>query len=167
MEITQELVKEYFDYKDGFLYWKKLISVKCSRAKVGQRAAFLNNERYKVKFNFKLYLCSRLIFLWHNGYLPEIVDHINHDTKNDNIENLRAATRYDNCRNVTSHINSTSKYLGVSLNKSKNSIAWNVHVSINGKDTHIGRYQDEKEAALAYNEAASKHYGQFANLNKI
>ena len=32
---------------------------------------------------------------------------------------------------------------------------------------NLGHYKDKKEAALAYNEAAKKHHGEFAVLNEV
>ena len=38
---------------------------------------------------------------------------------------------------------------------------------IHGKRKHLGNFTDETEAARAYNEAAIKHVGEYANLNLI
>lgn len=35
----------------------------------------------------------------------------------------------------------------------------------NGKKTYLGLYDSETEAAQAYNRAALKHFGEFANIN--
>jgi hypothetical protein len=44
---------------------------------------------------------------------------------------------------------------------------WRAAASYNGKGKHIGCYATEIEAALAYNEFAIKHFGEFARLNII
>ena len=36
---------------------------------------------------------------------------------------------------------------------------------IDGKQKRIGRYKDETDAALAFDQAARIHYGQFAVVN--
>lgn len=166
IQLTQELVRELFDYKDGFLYWK----VKFTKGTViGERAGYLKidsrGNRYKITINKKYYYYYRVIFLWHHGWLPQTIDHIDHNKLNDRIENLRAATQSQNCKNTSSRKNSSSKYLGVSFCKRDNK--WAVGISVNGKNIFLGRFATEKEAALIYNNAASLHFGEFANLNII
>lgn len=56
MELTQDLLKEYFDYKDGFLYWK----INRQSIKNGDRAGCVNkaNNRHYIRINGKNYLSS-------------------------------------------------------------------------------------------------------------
>jgi hypothetical protein len=122
MEITPELVKQIFDYHpDGYLTWKIKFA---KRIEIGRRVGRPENReggaRNMFKIKTKHYYCSRLIFLWHNGYLPPIVDHRDRNKLNDKIENLRAATPSENSRNTPIRKNSTSKYLGVYLGQGKN-----------------------------------------------
>jgi hypothetical protein len=77
MEITQELVKELFDYReDGFLIWKQ--DRKSNKVK-GQIAGSLNGDKYhQICINAKRYKASRLIWLYHFGELPKLdIDHKN------------------------------------------------------------------------------------------
>ncbi|HXP51308.1 MAG TPA: HNH endonuclease [Bacteroidia bacterium] len=167
MEITQELVKSLFDYhEEGYLIWKVRLA-KCIH--IGDKAGYLNKtgeiNRNIVRIKGKYYIVARIIFLWHKGWLPENVDHRDRDSINDRIENLRAATRSQNQMNRRSNIDSTSKYLGVSWNKRMKK--WVVSIKVNKKGKYLGCFIDEEKAALAYNEAASMHFGEFANLNII
>jgi hypothetical protein len=55
----------------------------------------------------------------------------------------------------------TSKYRGVSfINRQQKFVA-------NIKEIHLGVFDSEIEAAIAYNEAAKIHFGAFANLNEV
>jgi len=167
MELTQELVKSLFDYhEDGYLIWK----VKPSQSEnAGDRAGYLakypKGNRYKVKIKNKSKFVSRIIFLWHKNQLPKIVDHKDRNKMNDKIENLRAATESQNMRNRKSMTNSSSKYLGVYYHK-KNK-CWCAGININGKNKHLGSFETEDLAALAFNKEALLHCGEFANLNVI
>ena len=87
------------------------------------------------------------------------VDHIDGNRLNNNISNLRWATTTENQRNMSKHINSTSKYKGVSKHGDK----WLVHIC----NQHIGLFKDEKEAAIAYNNHAKTNFGVFAKLNQM
>lgn len=94
----------------------------------------------------------------------KVVDHINHDTLDNRKLNLRICSQRENLMNKSSHKNSTSIYLGVSYCKSRKLWA----AGIKTKDSHInlGRFKSEADAARAYNEAALKYFGEFANINK-
>lgn len=168
IQLTQELVKSLFDYKDGFLYWK-IRPANC--VQIGDKAFSYSKRRSGDKYctiiYYKNYLHSRIVFLWHKGYLPKMVDHKNRITLDDRIENLRETTSSQNMYNKTSHKNSTSQYLGVY--KRGNSWRATIRVTIDNKPLklNLGTFNIEKEAALAYNKEASKYHKEFANLNII
>jgi hypothetical protein len=168
IQLTQELVKFHFDYKDGVLYWKNK-TAPASRIIIGNIAgALLSNGpdlRWKIKIFDKLMIRSRLIFLYHHGYIPEIVDHKNRNILDDRIENLRAANKSQNNMNSSSRRGSSSIYLGVSYDKVKK--LWRARIFTSNKNKHLGRFVNEVDAALAYNKAALLYHKEFANLNVI
>jgi hypothetical protein len=92
------------------------------------------------------------------------IDHKDHNGLNNQRDNLRVATHSENCSNVSSHKNSTSKFLGVTTYRSGK---FRASIRKNRINYHIGYYATEKEAALAYNNEAVKLHGNFANLNKV
>lgn len=60
-----------------------------------------------------------------------------------------------------------SKYLGVSMRINKSSISWKAEINSDNKRKYLGVFKSEELAAIAYNEAAEKLHGEFANLNII
>lgn len=105
---------------------------------------------------------------------PKIIcDHIDHNGLNNQKINLRVCTYSQNNQNRIGM--GTSKYLGVSKtivksivkNKKYSYTYWQTSVNINGKLVYRKNFKEEKEAALAYNEAALKYHGEFTNLNII
>lgn len=91
-------------------------------------------------------------------------DHINGDSLDNRRANLRSATRRQNCWNNSKRKpKSLSKYKGVSY--STRGKPWKAMITVNGKWTYLGSYDDEKEAARAYDKAARKHFGQYARPN--
>ena len=108
--ISQEFLKEIFDYKDGNLYWIKPLSGKAKHRKI---AGNINKKGRSIGIYNKNYLAHRLIFLWHYGYLPKYIDHIDGNPRNNVIENLRLL--FPNCHSQT------DTYCGKNYNRNKKS----------------------------------------------
>ncbi len=98
------------------------------------------------------------------GTPPHLVcDHINHDGLDNRRANLRNCTIMQNNANSRSLKNSSSRYKGVTWNK--NSKKWTAYIRSNYKHYHLGNFSSEIEAAKAYDEAAKKFHGEYANPN--
>lgn len=93
----------------------------------------------------------------------EIVDHIDRNTLNNQISNLRIVTTFQSSCNTKSRKNSTSKFKGVSWNKRRN--RWRVVIMKNQKQIYVGTFTDEVEAAKSYDVAAKNIFGEYAVLN--
>jgi hypothetical protein len=91
----------------------------------------------------------------------QLVDHKNRDTLDNRRDNLRAATHSQNRANSKRRSNNTSGYQGVSRHKLK----WKAEIVMNQKFIYLGLFENLKDAALAYDDAALKHFGEFANTN--
>jgi hypothetical protein len=91
------------------------------------------------------------------------VDHDNHDTLDNRRDNLRVCSRQQNRFNQGLRSNNTSGFKGVSWSKKLSK--WWGNIRINGKTLHLGYFASKEEAARAYDEAAKKHFGEFAKLN--
>lgn len=90
-------------------------------------------------------------------------DHKDGNGLNNQIENLRSCTNQENQRNRGA--NNNRKYKGVWWDKYRNK--WKVGIVVSRRLKNIGRFDTEAQAALAYNEAALKYFGEFAWLNTI
>lgn len=157
--ITKESLNKLFDYKDGELYWKIKTSKKVV---IGSKAGSTRADGYTlVRINNKRYYYHRLIFLMHNGYLPDFLDHIDNDKSNNRIENLREATLMQNAQNVKLGKDNTSGIKNVSWSKMMNK--WVVKIRINREKKHLGYYADINLAELVAIEAREKFHGNFAN----
>lgn len=93
------------------------------------------------------------------------IDHVNRNKLDNRIENLRLATRGENQVNKNKAKNCTSKYRGVSYNNRQKK--WVAYINHDGKRKHIGYFENEDEAAIAYNICSKEKYGQFAFINNI
>lgn len=158
MEITQTRVKELFDYhSDGYLIWKVR---KSNNVKIGSIAGSPNSEGYiQVGIDQILYKAHRLIFLWHFGFISEIIDHIDGNKQNNKIENLRIATNSENLKNRSKQINNTSGFKGVSFHKNTNK--FQASIKVKDKKIYLGLFVFAKDAHDAYCNAAKKYHGNF------
>lgn len=151
MNITQELMHQLFEYKDGILYSKKTGQSVGNKHHTGYRYFYIAGKQYNA---------HRMIFLMHHGYLPELVDHIDNDRSNDRIENLRPATWSQNLQNMKMRHSNTSGYKNVTWTKSKNK--WTVALNVNKKYKFVGRFDNLEFADLVATEAREKFLGAFA-----
>ena len=92
------------------------------------------------------------------------VDHINRDVRDNRRINLRICTTRENLRNKISK-RGFSKYKGVGWHKCRK--RWRAYIVINDKHKSLGHFSTEEDAAIAYNNAALKYFGEFAKLNII
>ena len=93
------------------------------------------------------------------------VDHMNHDTSNNTILNLRWVSMSENSMNKTKRQNTSSRFKGVMFCKRDNN--WRVRIMLDGKMKSLGSFADEKHAAARYNEAAIDLFGEHALINEI
>ena len=96
-----------------------------------------------------------------NDYI--CVDHIDTNKTNNSPTNLRWCTNQMNIMNSRKHMNTTSKFKGVSFYKRDKK--WVAHIRHNQKGFHLGYFKTQEEAGRAYNEKASELFGEFAKLN--
>lgn len=80
------------------------------------------------------------------------VDHVNGNSLDNRKSNLRLVNNRQNAQNR--HHSRTSKYPGVSWYKSNKK--WASNIEINGKTKHLGYFDNEIDAANAYQKACSQ-----------
>ena len=158
MEVTQSQLHELFDYKDGNLIWKV---AKARIIKVGDIAGSINEYGYIIiGIDGKVYRAHRLIYLYHNGYFPSFIDHIDGNKTNNKIENLRSATTSQNAMNRKISIKNSSGIKGVVWHKRDKK--WVVQVKVNSKYQSFGYYEDKELAELVAIEATNKLHKEFS-----
>jgi hypothetical protein len=155
--ITSEKARELFDYSNGVLYWK----ISPRSGWVGKPVSHKTTNGYlKARVDGKLIPVHRLVWLWHNRELPKLIDHINGVRHDNRIENLRACTEAENCRNRKLDVKNSTGYANVVWKKKNQN--YNVQIRVDGKKRHIGVFKDLELAGLVAEEARNKFFGKFA-----
>ncbi len=117
---------------------------------IGDKVFFSNDkDGYKIgSFLGREFKAHRIAWFLYYGIWPEfIIDHIDRNPSNNKISNLRAATKSLNALNSKLRIDSSSKHTGVSWKKDKKK--WKSYITIDGKQKHLGYYDDIEGAILA------------------
>lgn len=171
-EILRKLLR--YDPETGKLFWRErgveFFKDECFCRSWNTKWA--GKEAFKANLNGykgggvlgKTYKAHRVIWAMEKGYWPKYdIDHINHNTKDNRLENLRDSEKFQNMANMSRHKDSLSKYLGVCWSGKHKK--WKAEISKRGNRFHLGLFGDQTSAALAYDEAAKRLHGEFANLN--
>ena len=104
-------------------------------------------KRYIIIINKKGYILSRIVYKAHNkdwdidnSSKINFIDHINRDSTDNRIENLRVLTNQQN------QFNTNAK--GYCWNKIHNK--WHAYIKIDGKTKNLGYFDDQEDAHIAY-----------------
>ena len=90
-------------------------------------------------------------------------DHKNQNSLDNRRGNLRICTTAQNQQNQKPTINCSSIFKGVSFTKENGK--YRALIQVNGRPKHLGYFVSEIEAALAYDVAAKRYYGEYASVN--
>lgn len=142
MTIDQPTLKNLFFYKEGNLFWKNNVTNRVSAGSIAGYVRSPQNYRY-IGIKGSYYSAHRLIFLYHYGFLPKNIDHIDGNVYNNCIENLRECTLSQNLFNTKKTSKNTSGFKGISWYDSNNK--WCAKVSALGK-THRKFFNNIEDA---------------------
>ncbi|AVX04196.1 hypothetical protein MXMO3_01670 [Maritalea myrionectae] len=164
-ELTQKelfsIIK--YDPETGILTWAQ---DRGSNARKGQKIGSQTEYGYVVfVINGRRYRAHRIAFLYMTGRWPaECVDHINGIRHDNRWENLREASKAENCRNASKRRDNSSGYKGVSHHKATGK--FQAQIRVNKKNTNLGIFPTAKEAFSAYCVASRKMHGAFSNTGE-
>ncbi len=160
--ITQKELKSLLSYdeKTGIFTW--LLPRINNKIKAGSVAGALHHTGYLyIGINKKYYGAHRLAWLYVYGSFPnDMIDHINGNSIDNKIDNLRLSTNTQNQYNQKISKNNTSGIKGVCWHKVAQK--WSARIRFNGKRIYLGLFENLELAELVINEARNKYHGEFA-----
>lgn len=162
--MTQEEAILLFEYRDGALYWRSREDVpkNWNTKFAGKLAGSSSGHGYlKVSLANRSYYVHQIVYLMHYGFIPEVVDHIDRDTLNNSIENLRASNKSTNGMNRPAPTNNTSGAKGVRWHKGAKK--WMVQIMIGKKGIYKGLYSDFEDAKNVASKAFEELHREFAH----
>ncbi len=140
--------------------------------RVNLKTWWMDNDGYvvsKLRKNISMMLARYVLELTHQPQSQSdyrVVDHRNRTKIDNRKQNLRWCNRSRNGANtVLLRASNTSGYKGVSLHRQSGK--WRSQIQVEWKVIELGRFQTKELAAVAYNEAAQRYFGEFATLNPI
>lgn len=152
-------IQDYLSYDPDtgiFMWVKPRKGIKANKV-AGRKD---RNGYITICFNYKHYLAHRLAWYFMLRTWPtRNVDHINGDKQDNRAENLRLSSVSENGANTSKQRRNTSGFKGVSYHKRDK--RWRATLA----GSHLGYFSTKELAAEAYNNAATKLYGEFARLN--
>jgi hypothetical protein len=155
--MKKDQLNQLFTYINGSIYWK----TPRKRINVGDKAGTTLSTGYRsVLIDGKRQMEHRVIFMMHHGFLPKELDHIDGNSLNNKIENLREATRSSNMQNTKLLTKNKSKCKNVYWHKI--SKKWKVQLSANKQRMFCGSFNDLELADLVAQEARDKYHKEFA-----
>lgn len=159
---SQKELRRLFTYEPetGRVFWKKRKSPNISEECV---AGYLHKKRkrWHVKVGTKTLMLHRVIWVYQFGDIPEgmVVDHIDHDSSNNKLSNLRCVSRAENNRNMKPRKNKTG-VTGVSFDKKRQ--CWRVQIAFNKKRVYLGSFKKIADAVRA-RRCAQQAFGYHKN----
>lgn len=149
--ITKEFLNTAFNYKDGVLT-RRTIKIGSGNKSVG----WVDNKTgyARVQIGKHTWMYHRLVWIMINGCIPVgfTIDHLDHDPRNNKIENLRLATRSQQNKYQRKRTGCTTDYIGVYYRKRSEVYETTVNVyDGTGQKTsiYLGSYSEPLKGAIA------------------
>lgn len=176
--LTPEQVRELIDYdpETGILTWRaRKLRVGLERIDKGWNTRFTGKRAGRPDRNGHIWVgiayeelktsnfaAHRLAWAHYYGEWPNTgIDHINRNSSDNRIANLRLADQTRNSQNSSLRSDNTSGVKGVYWVSKEQK--WAAFININKKVTQLGRYESKEEAIRVRQDAAKRYFGEFAN----
>src|SRR5690349_9161756 len=152
-----------FSAQDFCTRWNTRFAGKEAFTAVERRSQEVSGYRVGI-FKSTRYKAHRIIWKMVRGSNPQQIDHIDGNTLNNRIENLRSVTNRGNSLNQRLRSTNTSGINGVRYVEGRN--LWEAKIKVLGRFVYLGRFSLKKEAVAA-RRAADKKFGFHRNHGAV
>ena len=129
------------------------------RALIGTTGVVYAVHGTSIRFGDRKFGETQKLVYMHQKILGAIrVDHKDGNGLNNQRYNLRSCTQQQNCGNTKLSKRNSSGFKGVT---EKTKGRWSAQIEVDRKQLHLGMFSSKEEAALVYQEAAEKYFGEF------
>ena len=153
---TKAQLQSLFTYANGNLYWRE----RKGRRLAGTLAGTASHHYHQICIDYVIYRAHRLIWAYHYGPSKHIIDHANNNSFDNCVENLRECLHSQNSQNSRAPKSNTSGVKGVAWCKRKNK--WRARIIVDGKEHHVGFFDDLQDAQKVINLKRIVLHGIFA-----
>lgn len=150
-----------YDPHTGILTWKVMFPGRTAGTITRSGVPFVKLHLEKLDFK-----AHRLIWVMQTGERPSSkmhIDHIDGNPLNNKWDNLRICDAKRNCQNSKKPRNNSTGYKGVSMQPDGK---YRAYIVQDRKQINLGRFEKIEDAALAYQEAAKRLFGEYACLDR-
>ena len=160
-QLTKEVARKLFVYRDDKLYWKENGQGKQLDKPIGwkwKNGYWYADLKLENETKWKHYGLHSLVYNYHYGLVPDgkCVDHIDRNKDNNTIDNLRLVTNQENSFNTNISKNNTSGHTGVYWHKRDK--RWLARITIDGKTISLGRFKTIEKAIKARKLGEEKYF---------
>ena len=159
--LTAARLREVLHYDPATGLWRWLVTLN-NFAKAGSIAGTPDKKGYiRIVVDRRSYAAHRLAWFYMTGEWPPcLVDHRDLNKARNVWSNLRLASNSQNGQNSALSSRNSTGYKRVCWHKRLKK--YQVAIKVDGKQLHLGTFDDPKVAHEAYVAAAIKYYGEFA-----
>jgi hypothetical protein len=151
--LDPKVVRHLFDYADGVLFWTTSPAMK---VKAGTPAGSLHKKSGRVAITIKgqKLTRARLVWAWHHGTWPDVIQHRNDVLSDDRIENLRNTSNLQ-LKAEAAMARAIDRLPGTTKKHNRN---WQAQIC----DLYIGSYPTAEQAHAAFLQAYEERNGTTA-----
>lgn len=122
-----------------------------NRKYAGQPAGMRNPNGYlSIRVaDGRVFRAHRIIWKMMTGNDPNVVDHINGNTRDNRWLNLRSVTHSVNCRNASKRVDNTTGSAGIFYCPHLKRKPWRVRITVDRKNRNLGYFSTFEEALSA------------------